>query len=133
MADWLTPEAARALIELGPLPDDPTDPEVVSWTAAVDAAVEWVEDKRSDLTQADLAVSARVQLGTSMLAHRWWQRRSSPMGTGGYAEFGADTTLRHDPDIAKLLGIGTAGGFRFGAAGHVPAPVVPVVPAPPEV
>ena len=129
MADWLSPETARALLELEPLPEDPNDPDRIAWDGALDAATEWVEDKRADVF-VDGDPGARVKLGTAMLAHRWYQRRSSPMGTGGYAEFGADATLRHDPDIAKLLGIGTAGRFVFGAAGHEPAPVEPVVTGP---
>jgi hypothetical protein len=59
-----------------------------------------------------------------MLAHRWYSRRGSPLGVAGYAELGVAGILRFDPDIAKLLGLGTEGPFVFGAP-TTPIPVIP--------
>lgn len=67
-----------------------------------------------------------VTYGAVMLAARWYARRGALLGAGdvsGYSDFGTATILRHDPDIARLLRIGTAsGGLVFGA----PTPVVEV-------
>lgn len=120
MATWLTPEEGRALLELDPLPTAADDPTRVAWIGALDAACSYVEDKRSDLVAGDPPVfvaSPSIKYGAAMLTNRMFARRSSPLGTAGYSEFGADVVLRHDPDIAKMLGIGTAGRFVFGAAG----------------
>lgn len=93
--------------------------ESAAWVGAVDAARSYVEGKRADLFTADeppaFTADAAVKLGTAMLAARLYARRRSPLGTTGNAEFGASDMLRHDPDIAKLLGIGVEGKFTFGA------------------
>lgn len=99
---------------------------------AADAAAAYVEDLRPEyLTAGDPEADpptedsyeppATILLGAAMLAHRWYARRGSPLGVAGYAELGAAGILRYDPDIARLLGIGTDGGrFVFGA----PSPTV---------
>jgi hypothetical protein len=55
-----------------------------------------------------------VKLGAVMLAARWFQRRGTLLGVSGFSEFGGGI-LRHDPDIARLLGIGPHRAFVFGA------------------
>jgi hypothetical protein len=90
---------------------------------AANAAAEYVEELRPDLfldpvpPEGPLFVpSSRVFLAAAMLAHRWYSRRSSPLGVAGYGELGAAGILRYDPDIARLLGIGSESGrFVFGA------------------
>lgn len=121
MAVWLTPEAAALLCENGAVAADG------AWVGAVDAACAWVERKRPDLNvpQPDpdppvYTPDAAVKLGTAMLANRWYARRASPLGVAGYSEFGTSELLRHDPDIAKLLGLGADGPFRFGAGVRLP-------------
>lgn len=90
---------------------------------AADAAAEYVEELKPEhwTTPEPPALPvydppATVKLGAAMLAHRWYARRGSPLGVAGYQELGAAGILRYDPDIARLLGIGTDGGaFVFGA------------------
>lgn len=84
---------------------------------AANAAAEYVEDLKPDeFLGQSFTPSARTLLGAAMLAHRWYSRRASPLGVAGYAEFGSAGILRYDPDIARLLGIGTESGrFVFGA------------------
>lgn len=104
-------------------------------TGAANAAAEYVEDIHPelyvDVLDADgvtvlsstFTPTDQVRLGSAMLAHRWFARRSSPLGVAGYAELGSAGILRYDPDIARLLGIGSEGGrFVFGAPS--PDPVV---------
>jgi opacity protein-like surface antigen len=113
MAAWLDAATAALLAEVSGVAAD------AAWVGAVDAATEWVEDKRKDLFVGDPAVftpGASVKLGTAMLAHRWYNRRVAPLGNTQPAEFGGGIEmLRSDPDIAKLLGIGPEGPFVFGA------------------
>jgi hypothetical protein len=90
---------------------------------AANAAAEYVEELKPELyvTAGDPPVTSyepthRVRLGAAMLAHRWYARRASPLGVAGYGELGSAGILRYDPDIARLLDIGTEGGrFVFGA------------------
>jgi hypothetical protein len=91
---------------------------------AANAAAEYVEELRPELflpgeLPEDPAVftpTHRVKLAAAMLAHRWYSRRSSPLGVAGYGELGSAGILRYDPDIARLLGIGSESGrFVFGA------------------
>lgn len=56
-----------------------------------------------------------VKLGAVMLAGRLFARRGTPLGVAGFSEFGGNAMLRHDPDIARLLGIGPHRAFVFGA------------------
>ena len=63
----------------------------------------------------DFVPPADVKLGGAMLAHRWHERRGSALGTTGYTEFGTGTILRHDPDIARMLRLGSFAPFGFGA------------------
>jgi hypothetical protein len=99
--------------------------DVAALDGAIAAAVAYVEEHRADLfNDADPPVfveTPTIELGTAMLANRWYQRRSSPLGPATYSEFGGSPLLRHDPDIAKLLGIGGEGRFVFGAAGYKPS------------
>ena len=113
MADWLEPAEARALIRSS-APAESTE-----WIAAVDASTAWVEKKRRDLFSTDeppvFVADAAIQLGTAMLAGRWYARMLTLLGTSQNVEFGGTEILRQDPDIAKMLGIGTEGPFVFGA------------------
>lgn len=122
MSTWLTPPAAAAMVELST-----TAGASAAWEADVDAACEWVEDKRKDLFVGDPAVftpGPRVKLGTAMFANRLYARRKSPLGTSQNVEFGGSDFLRQDPDIAKLLGVATEGKFTFGAPTTVADEVV---------
>lgn len=88
----------------------------VAWRGAVEAAADWVEGRRPDVTYTDAGtVGASIRLGCARLAQRWYYRRTSPMGQAGFSEFPAGI-LREDPDIPKLLGIGRKGRFTFGAS-----------------
>lgn len=62
-----------------------------------------------------------VQLGAVMLASRLHARRGALLGTvSGYQDF-AGMVMRQDPDIARLLRLGSSSpGFVFGA----PTPAV---------
>jgi hypothetical protein len=136
MADWLTDSQARALIglESGDTSDD------TAFGGALEAARDWVESKRPDLVVAgdplaepptadEFVPNDAIKLGTAMLAHRWYQRRTTPLGTAQFSEFGGGRSiLRYDPDIARLLGIGTEGAFMFGAAVPVVEVLVDEVP-----
>jgi hypothetical protein len=116
MADWLTYAQAVALVEARVAAED------AAWMGAVDAATEYVEDKRKDLftgVSPDPVVfgaNGSIKYGTALLANRWYTRRKSPLGSSQNVEFGGTDFLRQDPDIAKLLGIGIEGKFAFGAA-----------------
>ncbi|HEY9415285.1 MAG TPA: hypothetical protein VIQ30_11030 [Pseudonocardia sp.] len=117
MTEWLTAGQAAALV------DTSADPAAADWVGAVAAAVDYVsgpEGKRRDLWSTDpvpvYAATAMVKLGTAMLANRWYARLRTPMGVSQNAEFGGTEILRQDPDIAKMLGIGTEGVPVFGGA-----------------
>lgn len=114
---WLDPSAASTLVGRGGGDGDAS----TAWVAAVSAARDYVEQHRSDLFVTTDGVPVfvpgdAVKLGTAMLASRWYERRSAPLGAGEFTEFGSRPLLRHDPDIAKLLGLGTeSSSFVFGA------------------
>lgn len=123
--EWLTVQKVRDWTDVD---DDTTDESLQLAVDAVNAYVPTIPamvkhgtyDEDGILTDFD--PPADVLLGGAMLAHRWHERRGSALGTTGYTEFGTGTILRHDPDIARLLRIGTASGvFSFGA------PSMPVV------
>jgi hypothetical protein len=128
---WLTPTAVRAWS--GQRQGDAAD--TTALQLACNAAAEYVEAVRADLWTAgdpladppvlpEFTPGPRVTLGATMLAHRWYSRRASPLGVAGYAELGSSGILRYDPDIAKLLGLGSESGrFVFGAP-DVPVPGV---------
>lgn len=111
---WLPYGVAAAMVESSAVAEDD-----VAWQSDVDAAAAFIERKRKDLFVGDPAVftpGADVKLGTAMLANRLYARRNSPLGTSQNTEFGSTDFLRSDPDIAKLCGIESEGGFHFGAA-----------------
>lgn len=58
---------------------------------------------------------ADVILGAIMLAARNYARRGTPLGVTGYSEFGTGQIMRHDPDIARKLKLGSFAPFGFGA------------------
>lgn len=93
----------------------------------------YVERSRPDLFVApdplvpevtEFVADAAVRVGAALLAHRFYARRTSPLGVLGLTDTGASGILREDPDIARLLGVGAAGAFVFGSA---PWPVEDVV------
>lgn len=91
-----------------------------AWQIAVEAAAEYVQGRRVDLVYTDATtVPAMVRLGTSRLAHRWFDRRNNPLGAATFAEF-AGEMLRHDPDISMMLGLGPNRPFAFGAGVALP-------------
>lgn len=118
MANWpLDPEEAKALVQSSASADS------ADWVGAVAAAVDYVsgpQGKRRDLwSTAEPPVyqaTASIRLGTAMLANRWYTRRVSPLGTSQNVEFGGSDFLRQDPDIAKMLGLGSEGAFVVGGA-----------------
>ncbi|MET9313824.1 hypothetical protein ABZX12_18585 [Kribbella sp. NPDC003505] len=113
MTTWLEPAEAKALVSASANAEDP------AWIGDVAAAREYIEGRRPDLlvgTPAVFTAGAAVKLGTAMLAHRLWMRRTSPLGTSQNVEFGGSDFLRQDPDIAKLCGIGIEGKFVIGGA-----------------
>lgn len=125
MAGWLTPDAVIAFAnQTGKIANN--DPGLVPM---VDAAARWVQDHVETVNWSAVAaaedVPADVYAGTLMLAWRWYQRRNSPLGVSGYQDYGTAPLLRHDPDIARLLGIGAEGPFRFAAAGVASTDLLP--------
>lgn len=128
MTDWIDTAAVKDFLgDDGPVTDD-------GLALALEAAVVYVETEAASVsvrpelwTGTDPAVftpNAMIRQGTAMLAARWFTRRNSLTGTtGGYGEFGTGTILRYDPDIARLLRIGTFKPFTFGAP-TLPDPVV---------
>lgn len=116
---WLSYADAAALSDIADEVMSGGDADT-AWAGAVDAAAEWVEDQRKDVTYTDATtVGARIRLGTARLAQRWHARRTSPMGQVGFADF-AGGILRYDPDIAAQLGIGRRGKFKFAAGRPLP-------------
>lgn len=115
---WLTVANVRAWLDVTDVTTD------ASLQLAVDAVNDYVPtipalvalgtfDEDGVLT--DFAPTADVKLGGAMLAHRWHERRGSALGVTGYTEFGTGTILRHDPDIARMLRLGSFAPFDFGA------------------
>lgn len=124
---WLTPVAVRQWS--GQRQGDTAD--TAALTLAANAAAAYVERLHPELfDEADPPVftaTPEILLGSAMLAHRWYARRASPLGIAGYAELGSAGILRYDPDIARLLGLGSEGGrFVFGAP-DAPIPTTPAV------
>lgn len=119
---WLSYAAAAGLSDVA---DEVMegDPPVAreAWAGAVDAAAEWVEDKRPDVTYTDPATAGpRIRLGCARLALRWYYRRTSPLGASrGFADFAGSVVLE-DPDLASMLGVGSKGRFVFGASRPIP-------------
>lgn len=119
---WLEPADVSAAFNLGDVTGN------TALESATAAAAAYVESVRPDLiTEADLyQPTASVKHGAAMLAARLYERRGALLGvapSAGYEE--AATILRQDPDIERLLGIGRAAPFGFGA----PAlPVEEIVP-----
>jgi hypothetical protein len=121
---WLDPSEAALLADIaGSVADDE------DWVGAVTASREYVEEKRPELftgTPPVFVAGAKtglIKLGTALLSNRWYTRMRSPLGASQNVEFGGSDFLRQDPDVAKMLGIGIAGRFVFGAAGYVKAEV----------
>lgn len=131
MALWIDTDAVKDFLgDDGPATDD-------GLALALEAAVVYVEtvaasvSARPELWVGDspavFTPDPLVKLGTAMLAARWYARRSSLTGTtGGYGEFGTGQILRYDPDIARMLRIGTFAPFTFGAP-SLPVTETPVV------
>jgi len=118
MTDWLDAATAKALVESS------AGAEAPAWVGAVAAAVDVVSNTatgwRRDLWGTETptpiyAATPAIRLGTAMLANRLYARRLSALGSSQNVEFGGSEFLRQDPDIAKLLGVGSEGGFVFGA------------------
>ncbi len=125
MSIWL--DVPQALVLIG---QESEDVDLPTFTGSLDAACAIVERKRPDLFNTDeppvFVADGAIKLGTAMLAHRYYARRSAPLGAAQFTEFGAGTILRYDPDIGRLLALGTEGGFNFGAA-SLPVEVEEVV------
>lgn len=122
---WLTSAVVAALLGS----DLAESVDAASMQQFCNGAASYVEGRRSDLwaTVDDALVfqpTPAVVTGASMLAYRFYARRTSPLGVIGFTEDGAMGILKDDPDIARLLGIGRHGRFVFGAAGYVPDVVV---------
>lgn len=118
MTTWLDPAEAAGLADVAS-----SVAAEVDWVGAVTASRQYVEDKRKDLFAGAPPVfvaNGLIKYGTALLANRWYTRMRSPLGTSQNVEFGGSDFLRQDPDIAKMLGIGIAGKFAFGAAGYTP-------------
>lgn len=113
--EWLEPSTVRTV--LGSMAEQLDDNELVGLVPGVR---DWVEDKRRDLVD-DMGLfqpTQSVTLGAALLVLRVKARRTTPLGVLGASEDGYAGIIRDDPDIARFLGIGTAGKFVFG--GHNP-------------
>lgn len=111
---WLSYADAASLCDIS---DEvlPGGDALESWAGSVNAAAEFVEERRPDVTYTDeTTVGDRVRLGTARLAQRWFERRTS----AGFAEFPQDVE-RTDPDIAQQLRIGKWRKFSVGGAAGV--------------
>lgn len=115
MTSWLDPADVAAWAQH----DNAEDPALVQ---ATDAAAQYVRGVRPEFVVAepeaeepDYVPNDDVKLGAVMLAGRLFARRGTPLGVAGFSEFGGNAMLRHDPDIARLLGIGPHRAFVFGA------------------
>lgn len=98
--------------------DATTDNSLDQAVEAVVAYVPTIPGLSSYWTDAEppvFAPPAEVILGSAMLAHRWHERRGSALGTTGYTEFGTGQIMRHDPDIGRMLRLGSFAAFGFGA------------------
>lgn len=99
--------------------DPGTDGSLDQAVEATVAYVEGLEHLAGWFTDDDPPVfepPADVILGAVMLASRWHARRGTQLGTMGYSELGGiETILVQDPDIRRLLRLGPAGAFVFGA------------------
>lgn len=98
MADWITAAAVAERVDL-----EATEPDVISSTAAVRAAV---EERRSELDYTDeLTVPAHVREGAILWAVLLVQLRSSP---GGFQGYDAESAIVGDgqrrAEIRNLLG-----------------------------
>ncbi|MBS2533860.1 hypothetical protein KGQ20_13890 [Catenulispora sp. NF23] len=75
-------------------------------TAAINAlAVDTVPRLRTDPPPVEWPEDIRT--GLLMQAQRLFARRSSPTGVAGYTDAGATYVSRWDPDVEKLLRIGS--------------------------
>ena len=119
MADdtWLEPSTVTAVLGSGLT----EQLDMTALGAVLPGVRSFVEEKRKDLLvgAGDPVVftftpTPHVVLGAVHLAHRLYQRRTTPLGILGATEDGYTGIIREDPDIARLLGIGAAGKFVFG-------------------
>ena len=117
MPGWLTPGRVAGHVQVDGVTD--TSEPLINACAAAERWVETSARPDLDWTTAGFPVPADVLLGGLMLAWRWYQRRSSPMGVTLSPSGDPIEVLRHDPDIARLLGVGSSGGFVFGS-GTIP-------------
>lgn len=112
MPGWLTPAKVAAHVDVKGV--EASSVPLANTCAAAEA---WIETTaRPDLDWTDPgAVPADVQLGGLMLAWRWHERRRAPLGVIQSSSGDPLEMLRHDPDIARLIGVGQSGAFVFGA------------------
>lgn len=122
MPGWLKPENVAAHANVGG-----TAPGAIPLTNATAAAESFVEQARPDIPwpttpagAASFAAPASVKLGALMLAWRWYSRRNNPLGSLISTTGDPIDMLREDPDIAKLIGVGSAGKFIFGSTPRYP-------------
>lgn len=115
MADW-PPTLASLKTDMKIEADDTRDDERLG--QVLDAAVSFVERVRPafqyDPTNPDQfdrpePTSDHV-LGTLRLAGRWHLRRRSPDGLVGMGDLGSARVPSFDPDINRLLGLGSSMG-----------------------
>lgn len=129
MPTWLEPSTVTAVLGSSMSEQLETD----SLDAIVPGVRGWVEDQRKDLLIGDgedpevftFTPTPQVVLGAAFLVYRVYSRRTTPLGVVGSSEDGYTGIVREDPDIARFLGIGSAGKFVFG--GYNPPAVESVV------
>ena len=119
MVTWLEPGTVQAV--LAPGVSEQVDAEALA--AIVPGVRDWVEQQRKDLFELvgdppaeEFQASPSIVLGAALLAWRTYNRPATPLGVVGASEDGYAGIIREDPDIARYLGIGSAGKFVFGAA-----------------
>lgn len=113
MADWI--DAAFVAVHADVVGVDSASVPLVN---AVAAAAAYVQDARADLgwSVEGFVPSAAVKLGTAMLAWRLYQRKDAPLGVVTTSSGDPAQILYEDPDISRLLGIGSQSRrFVFGA------------------
>lgn len=119
MADtWLEPSTVSAVLGSGL--SEQIDAGALA--ALLPGVRGWVEDQRKDLLVGDgedpetfeFTPTPQVILGAAMLAWRTYARRTTALGVLGSSEDGYTGIVREDPDIARYLGVGSAGRFVFG-------------------
>lgn len=110
-------DAAAVWAEMGvpaPAAGHPDTVHMDGVVAAINAMVPRIVPRVRELAAPTDPWPADVDRGAVMLAARLFARRNSPTGVAAFTETGPAYVSRWDPDIERLLGIGTWAPPRVG-------------------